>query len=87
MNMNFQRPPGLELKSVDFQTTETALNKPGTKKNWSKYAFWSFMVLGAVYVLTNSSARTLLILGGVVVALVALATFVCIRAQNETPYW
>jgi flagellar biosynthesis/type III secretory pathway M-ring protein FliF/YscJ len=45
------------------------------------------LILSAVvYLLSTLSVTTLLILGGAVVALIALATAVCIYAQNNTPF-
>ena len=87
MNMNFQRPHGLELEHAAIRTMESSADKSTTKKSWQKFALWTLIALGASYLAANASGRSLLIVGGVIVALAGLATFVCIRAQNETPYW
>ena len=87
MNMNFQRPHGFELRQAQLRTMESSSDESTTKKHWTKYAAFTLVTIGAFLFVANSSARTLLIIGGVIVALVGLATFVCIRAQNETPYW
>jgi hypothetical protein len=45
------------------------------------------LILSAVaYLLSTLSVTTLLILGGAVAALIALATAACIYAQNNTPF-
>lgn len=87
MNVNFQRPHGLELEHAAFPTMESSTDKSTTKKSWPKYAVWSLIAVGAVCIFASAGARALLIFGGVILALAVLATFVCIRAQNETPYW
>ncbi len=87
MNMNFQRPHDLELQHGAFRTVEPSADESTTKRSWRKYGLWPLIALGASYLVVNASGRTLLIVGGVIVALAGLATLVCIRAQNETPYW
>jgi hypothetical protein len=87
MNMNFHRPHGLELEHASLRTIEPSADKSTIKKSWPKYALWALIALSASYLVANASGRSLLIVSGVLVALAVLATFVCIRAQNETPYW
>ena len=86
MNMNFHRSHGFDLKQTTLRTMETSVDKPKTKSSW-KYAAFSLIVAGVVFLAANAPIRALLLIGGAIVVLAGLATFVCIRAQNETPYW
>ena len=83
MNMNFERPHGLELQHGALRTVEPSADKSTTKRSWPKYALWSLIALGASYLAVNASGRSLLIVGGVIVALAVLATLVCIRAAER----
>jgi small-conductance mechanosensitive channel len=47
---------------------------------------WLLALSAVAYLLSTLSVTTLLILGGMVTALIALATGVCIYAQNNTPF-
>ena len=86
MNMNFQRHRCLELQHASSRTMEPSADKPTTRKSWLKYTAWSLVALGASYFIVNASTPHRIV-GGAIMALAGLATFVCLRAQNETPYW
>jgi hypothetical protein len=87
MNMNFQRPHGFELKHSALPVSKSSADEPRTGNRWTKYVGFSLLLAGALFLAANAGTSILLVIGGAIVALVALAAFVCICAQNETPYW
>jgi hypothetical protein len=86
MNMNFQRPGATELRYSGPHLLEACPDTPATHKSvWRKYLVPALIFLGIAYFAIHASGLALLIAGGVAVALVGVAAYVCVTVQNETP--
>jgi hypothetical protein len=88
MNMNFQRLHGPELHTpadaMDYR--RDSISKSSTQKGRAKYIVWPLFAAGVAYLAVNASAAFLLTIAGMFVALLGIAAWVCIWAQNETPW-
>jgi len=89
MNMGFHKSLGVELQhfrqSVYGPHTEPLADAPSiSRPNRLKQLAWLLPVLALAYFLTMLSAVVLLTLAVVAVGVIALATAVCIYAQNNT---
>jgi hypothetical protein len=88
MNMGFQKPHGIHLSPRHLPADVGQINYPLNTKRAGKIKIlaWSAVVLGLGYFLTTASATTLLVLGGIGVCLIALATAACIYALDNSPF-
>lgn len=88
MNMSFKSPHGLELKHPPHNVlapSETALKaKPNRRPIAVKALRWSLAGLALAYLVTHASLGVLLAIGGAGLALLGVATAVCIYEQNNT---
>lgn len=85
MNMEFHKSLGAELEhlrqSSNGPPSETT---PASRPNRLKQLMWLLIAGAAAYFLTTLSATLLLTLVVVAVGAIALATAVCIYAQNNS---
>jgi hypothetical protein len=86
MNMNFHRPQEFDLQFLHDDRT-TVLKSQAAKSEvrfiHGKHLRWLFVGLAAAYIVTKATAVTLLIVAGAFLALLGVATAVCIYAQNN----
>lgn len=88
MNMGFRKPHGTELQPVggEIQSYRSEIDSdaPTMPRTSYKYLALPFALLTGAYVLSAMSITALVITGSVLIALIGLATCVCISAQNNT---
>jgi hypothetical protein len=87
MDLSFKKLHGTKLDLGHLRQPEL-INSNYTEngRRIIKRLGWLLVLSAVAYLLSTLSVTTLLILGGVVAALIALATAVCIYAQNNTPF-
>jgi hypothetical protein len=86
MDLSFKKLHGTEVDLGHLQRPELInSNYAENGRRTIKRLGWLLVLSAVAYVLSTLSVTTLLILGGVAAALIALATAVCIYAQNNTP--
>lgn len=87
MNMNFDRPHGTEVNfwadlGASIGPSQTfEISRP---KRLATYLAGSLIIIGAVYGIAHASPSVLVGLGIAVISLLAIATAVCVYAQNNT---
>jgi uncharacterized membrane protein (Fun14 family) len=64
-----------------------AINHSGTRQSYGRYFFWAVLGTIAIYALAHASLTVWLVIGGILLALLGLATAVCVHAQNNDPWW
>lgn len=79
MNMNFQRPETFQLERLQYDTELR-------KRSSGRLIVWSAVGVAAIFGLAKLSAAILVIVGGIIIAFLGLATAVCIYAQNNNPW-
>jgi hypothetical protein len=86
MDLSFKELHGTEVQLSHIRQPELInSNYAENGRRIIKRLRWLLVLCAVAYVLSTLSVTTLLILGGVAAALIALATAVCIYAQNNTP--
>jgi hypothetical protein len=89
MNMGFHRSLGAELeqfrRSSHKSGSERLADAPSIPRpNRFKQLVWLLLAVALAYLLTTLSAALVWVLAAVAVGAIALATAVCIYAQNNT---
>jgi hypothetical protein len=89
--MNFEARPGLEPRHADDHPDRSPPKlartiEPDTRPARVKYLLWLIVAAGVMYGLAIVSLTLLLIVVGLLVGLTALAAWVCIYAQNQSPF-
>jgi hypothetical protein len=87
MDLSFKELRGTEvdlghLRQADLINSKYIENR----RRIIKRLGWLLVLSAVAYLLATLSVTTLLILGGVIAALIVLATGVCLYAQNNTPF-
>jgi hypothetical protein len=87
MDLSFKELHGTEVHLSHIRQPELInSNYAKNGRRIIKRLGWLLILSALAYVLSILSVTTLLIVGGAVVTLIALATAVCIYAQNNTPF-
>jgi small-conductance mechanosensitive channel len=87
MDLSFKELHGTEVHLGHLRQTELInSNYIESRRRIIKRLGWLLVLSAVVYVLSSLSVTTLLVLGGVAAALIALATAACIYAQNNSPF-
>jgi hypothetical protein len=87
MDLSFKELQGTEVHLGHLRQAELInSNYIESRRRVIKRLAWLLVLSAIAYTFSTLSVTTLLILGGVVVALIALAAAVCIYAQNNTPF-
>jgi hypothetical protein len=86
MDLSFKELHGTEVHLGLRQTELINSNNIESRRRIIKRLAWLLVLSAVVYVLSSLSVTTLLVLGGVAAALIALATAACIYAQNNSPF-
>lgn len=85
MNMGFHKSLGAELEHLRRSSDGLASDEgPASRPNRLKQLMWLLVAAAVAYFLTTLSATLLWALLAVAVAVIALATAVCIYAQNNS---
>ena len=85
MNMGFHKSLGAELEHLRQSSYGPASNEePASRPNRLKQLMWLLAAAALAYFLATLSATLLWALGAVAIGLIALATAVCIYAQNNS---
>jgi hypothetical protein len=87
MDLSFKELHGTEVRLDHLRQAELInSNYIENRRRIIKRLGWVLVLSAVAYLLSTLSVTTLLILGGVIAALIVLATGVCIYAQNNTPF-
>jgi hypothetical protein len=81
MKMDVRKPLGVEIAMVARNEGDA---RPKRSRRAIKYAASAFVGVAMVYVLASLSAAALAAIDVVFLALVGIATAVCVYAQNNT---
>jgi type VI protein secretion system component VasF len=89
MNMGFHKSLGAELQQFRQSSQECGSERLAdapsiSRPNRLKQLVWVLLAVAFAYLLTTLSAVLLWVLAAVAVGAIALATAVCIYAQNNT---
>jgi hypothetical protein len=86
MNMNFQTRNEFALhKQTHARCDNARIASVSRPRGFRvKYFLWSAFGLGALYLAAKASLTVVLIIAGVMVGLLAIATAVCVYSQNNT---
>lgn len=84
--MNVPKPLGIEF---DFRRQIHSRAEPVHQEHSKllNYSAWSLIGVGLAFGIATLSLTTLLIIGGVLLALVTAIVALMVHAQNQTPWW